>query len=190
MERRISARFWSAAALWRFSAGPALPVTLNKSRGLHEVTARYKLQGRDFMSQLLHERYLALISATVLLLLAQASEGATQLKSTGLICIDPIPKGSVWKANDTGAIEESVFSVQIDNQPPVNISTNLAGVFTNLPTASKHLVKIRLDGKPLTSFRFSFQESQSDHLRLWYNAFYGTWSLSPTTERHKCAYRG
>jgi hypothetical protein len=131
---------------------------------------------------------LALISTTVLLFILRPAEGASQLKPMGLVCIDFIPKDSVWKGNETGATEGSVFSVQIDDQPVVNISTNGAGIFTNLPTVAKHLVKIRVDGKPLTSFRFSFAAYESDHLRLWYNNFYGTWSLSPTSAKHRCAY--
>jgi hypothetical protein len=129
------------------------------------------------------------VTSLLSLLCAVLSTRAATLKPTGLVCIDPIPKSSVWKANDTGATERSVFSVQIDSQSPVTISTNLAGAFTNLASASKHVVKIRLAGKPLTSFRFMFQDYESDHLRLWYNTVYGTWSLTPADARHTCVYQ-
>jgi hypothetical protein len=122
------------------------------------------------------------------LLLAVESQDQARLEPLGLVCVDGISKNERWDANQTGATEKSIFTVQIDDLPPTQISTASAGVFTNLSTSAKHLVKISVDGRPLTSFRFTFQESQSDHLRLWYNPFYGTWSLSPTDKRHKCAY--
>jgi hypothetical protein len=136
----------------------------------------------------LHSLFVILSAASLLSALG-ASEPATPLKANGLVCVDPIPKHSVWKGNDTGATEKSIFTVQIDDRPPITISTQAAGVFTNLPTDSKHLVKIRLDGKPLTSFRFSFAEHGSDHLRLWYYTMYGNWCLWTTDARHKCAYQ-
>jgi len=131
---------------------------------------------------------LVLLSGASMFSVLGRSEPATKLKSNGLVCVDPIPKHSVWKGNDTGATEKSIFTVQIDDRPPINISTQAAGVFTNLSTASKHVVKIRLDGKPLTSFRFSFGEHGSDHLRLWYYTMYGNWCLWSADGRHKCAY--
>ena len=127
-----------------------------------------------------------ILLAVLLSMLTQTEAGS--VRTSGFVCIDSIPKGDVWKGNDTGATEKSVFLVQIDNQPAVNISTNAAGIFTNLPTSARHLAKIRLNGKPLTSFRFSFAQYETDHLRLWYNTMYGTWNLSAATARHKCEY--
>lgn len=82
--------------------------------------------------------------------------------------------------------ESSTFTVQVDNLAPVQVSTNASGVFTNLSLASEHTMKIRLDGKPLSSFRFSFKR-RGDHLRFWYNPFYGSWSLSDVRPGGKCA---
>src|SRR6266478_1811840 len=110
-------------------------------------------------------------------LFAAESQDQAHLKPLTLVCVDGISKNERWDANQTGATEKSIFTVQIDDLPSAQISTASAGVFTNLSTSAKHLIMIGIDGKPLTSFRFTFQESQSDHLRLWYNPFYGTWSL-------------
>src|SRR5262245_26951246 len=113
---------------------------------------------------------------------------ATSLRATdtvGSVCVPEIPKGESWKGNDTGAMEQSVFTVQIDKFTPVLISTNSCGVFTNLSLTDAHLVKIQLDGKPLTSFRFTFHE-RAERLRLWYNPFYGTWSLTDLRPRQTC----
>jgi len=108
-------------------------------------------------------------------------------ETTGRVCVQSIPRGESWKANDTGAKESSTFKVQIDKLTPILISTNCSGLFTNLTLGAKHLVEIQLYNKPLTSFRFSFQEEQSEHLRLWYNPFYGTWSLWRVGPHEKCA---
>jgi hypothetical protein len=104
----------------------------------------------------------------------------------GRVCITRIPTGERWDANDTGARESSTFTVQIGQLHPVLVTTNASGLFTNLSRSAEHLVRIRVDGKPLTSFRFSFK-GRGDHLRLWYNPFYGSWSLSEVRPGEKCA---
>jgi hypothetical protein len=95
----------------------------------------------------------------------------------GKVCVEKISINSGWDANDTGASEGSIFAVQIDDLATIYVSTNSSGAFTNLSLNKEHLVKIKLDNKPLTSFRFRF-EQRGNYLRLWYNPFYGTWSLS------------
>jgi hypothetical protein len=106
----------------------------------------------------------------------------------GKVCVEKIPSrpSSSWKGNATGATEHSTFTVRIDDLPVIGVTTNSSGVFTNLSLTKKHLVTIRLDDKPLTAFRFSF-ESRPSHVRLWYNEFYGTWSLSDVRASEKCA---
>ena len=125
---------------------------------------------------------LALVFAAVFGLLPR-SEAADPM---GKMCVQKISMNARWDANDTGAKAGSIFTVQIDSLPAAQVSTNSSTVFTNLPLTGKHLVKIQLDGKPLTSFRFTFEE-RGDHLRLWYNEFYGTWSLSDVKPGEKCA---
>ncbi len=107
--------------------------------------------------------------------------------SDGKVCVQKIPSGptSSWKGNDTGATERNTFSVRIDDLPVISVTTNSSGLFTNLSLIEKHLVTIRLENKPLTSFRFSF-DGRAHHLRLWYNEFYGTWSLSDVRVGEKC----
>jgi hypothetical protein len=112
-----------------------------------------------------------LLFAVVLAVHAGETVGEVRLRTI------PFGPNSNWKANDTGATEHSRFSVQIDSRSAIIVTTNRAGVFLNLPLASDHMVKIKVDGKPLTSFRFSF-EGRSDHLVLQYNEFNGKWSLS------------
>jgi hypothetical protein len=110
--------------------------------------------------------------------------GGYASERVGRVCIQAI-QISDKKAYDTGATKNSVFTVQIDDLKGLRVSTNASGVFTNLSLVKKHLVKIQLDGKPLTSFRFTFDEGRN-HSRLWYNSFYGTWSLSNVQSDEKC----
>lgn len=107
-------------------------------------------------------------------------------EAVGEVRVRTIPFGpsSNWRANDSGATERSKFSVQIDNRSAMIVTTNRAGVFSNLSLAGEHSVKIKADGKPLTSFRFSF-EGQSDHLLLQYNESDGKWSLSEVKAAEK-----
>src|SRR5262245_3861010 len=81
--------------------------------------------------------------------------GAPAADGAGRVCITRIPTGGRWDANDTGARESSTFTIQIDKLQPVLVTTNASSVFTNLSFAGEHLVRIRVDGKPLTAFRFS-----------------------------------
>jgi hypothetical protein len=102
-------------------------------------------------------------------------------QSVGTVCVAPIPMDGVWKGNDTGATLTSTFSIQIDDLPAITVTTNLSGVFTNLALRQKHMVKIRLDGKPRESFplRFeTFDRGAGDkvvHIRLRYDTMYGYW---------------
>jgi len=122
----------------------------------------------------------ATFSAVILAVTAHAED------AVGKVCISRISIGERWDANDTGARESSTFTVRLDKLAPILVTTNAAGVFTNLSLAGEHTVVIRLDGKPLTSFRFSFQD-RAAHRRLWYNPFYGTWSLWDVHPGERCA---
>jgi hypothetical protein len=130
-------------------------------------------------------------SAFVMVGLLCLAIAAIAADETGRVCVEKIASGpgASWKANGSGATERSIFTVRIDEMPAIKVSTNSSGVFTNLALSGKHLVAIRLDDKPLTSFRFSF-EDRPPHLLLWYNEFYGTWSLSDVKPGGKCACPG
>ena len=124
-----------------------------------------------------------LLTSVMLLVMAMSTAFAD-----GIVCIDSIPTNGLWEGNDTGATPASVFTIRIDDLPPQIISTNSCGIFTSLNVNAKHIVKITMDGKPYASFWFSFKDKGSDHLRLWYNDFYGTWHLWKPGRKHKCEY--
>jgi hypothetical protein len=121
--------------------------------------------------------------ATILSFFTQAQLPAG---GVGKVCISRVPVGERWDANNTGAKESSKFVIQIDKVAPVLIGTNTSALVTNLSLTAEHSVKIKLDGKPLESFRFSFK-GRENHLRLWYNPFYGSWSLWDVRPGEKCA---
>lgn len=126
-----------------------------------------------------------LLPLIALLLLAGV---LAQAEGEGLVCIDPIEATEGNYEFNTRASPKSVFTVQIDDLSPQTITASSCGVFKNLDVSARHLVKIKMDGEPYCSFWFSFKERGSNHLRLWYNCFYGTWQLWPPGRKHECAY--
>jgi hypothetical protein len=113
--------------------------------------------------------------------LAWVGPAALAGETRGTVCVAPIPRDSVWKGNDTGATLASTFTIQIDKLSAITVTTNLSGGFTNLALGQKHMVKIRMDGKPRESFplRFeTFERGAGDkvvHIRLRYDTMYGYW---------------
>jgi len=102
----------------------------------------------------------------------------------GVLIIDPIPMNDVWKGNDTGANENSQFLIKIDKNIPITVNKVKGGSF-KLHLGKKHLVDIKLNGKRLTSFYFSFEQYKKNKLRLWYRTMYGTWSISRLKDNEK-----
>jgi hypothetical protein len=124
-------------------------------------------------------------NATALVPVSAAKDDS---KGKGIVCIDPLPKYR-YPEGSNQKTEYKFFKIQIDKLPPMEIAAGEPGLFENLSTDKKHLVKIECDGKRLTSFWFTFQQYDSTHLRLWYGVGYDSWSLSPAGKRHKCAYK-
>src|SRR4051794_3426570 len=98
------------------------------------------------------------------LCIMQVAGRACAADRVGKVCIPSIPMGERWNANDTGAKDTSTFTIQLDELAPVLVATNASGTFTNLVRAGEHSLSIRLDGKHLSSFRFSFRD-RGHHLR-------------------------
>lgn len=124
-----------------------------------------------------------LFTSLMLLVLVTATAFAD-----GTVCVDAVSTNGSWEGNNTGATPASMFKVQIDDLPSQTISTNSSGAFTNLNVNAKHIIKITINDKPYASFWFSFKDKGSDHLRLWYKEFYGTWQLWQSGSKHKCEY--
>ena len=121
-----------------------------------------------------------------ILLCTSLQEVFSEQERTGVLCIDAISTGGSWEGNQTGAVKDSVFFIQVDSLTLVQISAEQAGYVKDLAIEQEHTVKISLNGKVLESFRFSFLKEKTDHVRLWYIPMYGTWSLSNVKPGHRC----
>lgn len=110
-------------------------------------------------------------------------------KDEGIVCIDPLPRYRLVEGSDQKT-DYTLFTIQVDKLPALEIPAGKAGFFKNLSVVDKHLIKIDCDGKRLTSFWFTFQGQGATHLQLWYYDAYGSWCLSPAGKKHKCPYEG
>ena len=80
-----------------------------------------------------------------------------------------------WEGNQTGK-KESVFEITINGETK-KVSKDLDARFTGLPLNKKHTVIVRLEGKALESFFFSFEDYGCPSLWLDYYEMYGEWTL-------------
>jgi hypothetical protein len=79
-------------------------------------------------------------------------------------------------------VSEAVRFIQVDELPPVKVTSSEGNQVANLNIAAKHRIKIskRSDMKErVQAFSFSFHEKRSNILCLWYETFYGSWILQP-----------
>lgn len=99
---------------------------------------------------------------------------------TGSICLAKISVDAKALDRETDRdLAHYVFTVQVDDGERMEISTERFGVIRGLALGSRHLMKVRHDGKLLQSFWFTFEERNAEELCLWYKAWYATWVLSP-----------
>ena len=70
------------------------------------------------------------------------------------------------------------FSVQIDQSPPVKITSKASRV-DGLALNRRHTVKIFDAGKLIESFHFTFRKRDRMSLCLRYTPWYQTWQLEP-----------
>lgn len=124
-------------------------------------------------------RFMMMLFGTFLLQLVFVLYSRGQ--ATGSLCVAPVVKGEKSVPN----VDAKVFAVQIDHRPAVAASSEHGTEVSDLPLEPKHLVKVTGDGKPITSFRFRFSEYETQHLCLWRNDLYGTWSLTESKSHSK-----
>ena len=106
--------------------------------------------------------------------------------ATGTVCIDAISTKGSWEGNTSGANKKSRFLISINNNTPQVISPFSGGKFKGLDLSKNHIVKILLNNKLYSSFKFNFNKKGSPHLKMWYYGMYGTWQLSIPEKKHKC----
>ncbi|MBC7797849.1 MAG: hypothetical protein H7Z37_13330 [Pyrinomonadaceae bacterium] len=106
----------------------------------------------------------------------------------GSICIPALP-GLTAKTNDLPMTPpgqfispNSTLSIQVDKRKPAIVSLTSSGEIKGLSLKGRHLLKIRRDGKTVTSFWFSFEKEGEKDLCLWYYKGYGTFSIKPAKD--------
>lgn len=110
--------------------------------------------------------------------------------STGSVCVSSVSKpadGPTSLANPAGGGRTFNYSVQIDNGLIEKVSTEKGTIISDLALQRKHQIKIRRDGRLVTSFWFTLEKQGSSRLCLWYKPLYETWSLWTAKEAgRKC----
>ena len=106
---------------------------------------------------------------------------------TGQVCVSSVEneQGEESAVNPAGGSRK--YTIQIDDGEIKKALPDSAFLFDNLALNKQHWVKIRLDGKPYSSFSFTFEKYETPDLCLWYNDFYHTWSMwKQKDSKHLC----
>ena len=123
----------------------------------------------------------------LLLLLLPTTNLASGLDQ-GSICIPRLPGSSAAISEPAMTppgqyiSPNSTLLIQVDKRKPITVSPSLSGAIKGLSLKGKHLLKIRHDGRIVTSFSFSFEKEGVKDLCLWYYKGYGTFLLKPAKE--------
>jgi hypothetical protein len=124
--------------------------------------------------------------ATVLVSAAIAALGnrvfAQGGAASGTICVAPLPKDVreadrlAFSGGPSRRYKYS-FTVEIDARPPIAVPKLDPLPIEDLPLEATHRVRIRDEGRPIESFRFTFSARGGTPLCLAYTPGYQTWSL-------------
>jgi hypothetical protein len=108
--------------------------------------------------------------------------GIVRAEVTGTVCLLKAtweyPKGALTSEHEA-ASPVTIFTVQFDEQPPLDVTTKSARV-DGLTLAGTHRVRVFADGRPTETFTFSFEKKGSSRLTLRYHEFYRSWALDPS----------
>lgn len=105
----------------------------------------------------------------------------------GSICIDKMPGNQATPGDPPMTAPEifiapgSTLMIQVDSLPAVIVSPQQASIIKDISLNGRHIVKIKIDNKLKTSFKFKFTKREHS-LCLWYYKGYGTFSLRPAKE--------
>jgi len=130
---------------------------------------------------------LAKVVHRVLVVLACAitSSAIADAPGTGGLCLAPAPTPTPGKpslANPEGGLPDVTYSIQVDQDAPIELSRSEAKWVRGLAIEGRHRLLIRADGKDIESFHFTFADRRSNELCLFMKSLYRTWILSPVAE--------
>jgi hypothetical protein len=103
----------------------------------------------------------------------------------GTVCVapaavDPLALGNPSLGLDRqGSNQPLGFTISVGDKPAVAASTKQSVLIRDIPTNKPQMVVIRQNGRPYTAFPLRFSEHKSDHVCLWLNDLYLTWSVWP-----------
>jgi hypothetical protein len=123
----------------------------------------------------------------VIVLLVMSMIQIETLVWSGDLCVSSVGKeqGELSAVNPRGGSRK--YSIQIDQGKIHETLEDKALRINDLDEGKKHLVRIRLDGKQVESFWFTFEKHGANELCLWFNDFYRTWSVWPLKDaKHLC----
>lgn len=118
--------------------------------------------------------------ALCLCVAAQARRGASARAGAGSVCVAAVPRpnsGDISLANPAGGNRSFDFSVRIDDMPAIDVSFDSGKLVGGLSLSKSHSVKIRRNGEPSQSFKFTFGKFAGRDLCLWFKPLYETWQL-------------
>lgn len=111
---------------------------------------------------------------------AQSETNTEATVAQGSMCIEPVtPPAAGMKslANPAGGNTVKVYTIKLDDLPPLRGLPDRAVEVPPLLVAEKHAVRIFGDGKQVASFYFRFDTYTTNDLCLVFDEFYETWSL-------------
>jgi hypothetical protein len=105
----------------------------------------------------------------------------------GVVLICRMPGGISSQPLQNGSVQpRDIVDIHIGNRSAV-VSPSKAGTIDSLLTGDKQRATIKVHGKSIASFYFSFKDYGADTLCLWYDRGYGTWSMESMPSNHcKC----
>ena len=79
------------------------------------------------------------------------------------------------------------LSIQVDDLPPISISSRNGAWVKGLSTSSTHIIKVIKDKKIISSFKFEYNSLSWPKLTLWRNIGYCSWYILPRGRQYsKC----
>ncbi len=96
----------------------------------------------------------------------------------GSLCVLPYPSGGGVRGRAINApAPAKAYGLRIDGGRTISLSAAQATLIGDLGLQVQHRVQVLGDGKPVASFRFSFESEGSRELCLWQSDLYQTWQL-------------
>src|SRR3954470_7024003 len=137
-----------------------------------------------------------LVQLAVALILSAASTRfvsgkATASNPTGSLCVLPHVKraNATTRSPDVPPAAEH-DALRLDGGAWVPLSAQTAVLLTDIPLQGRHKVVITGDGRPFSSFSFSFTELRRSDLCLSQSGLYRTWRFHPSPAYSGCRCEG